>query len=105
MFAAAKSSALPAPKATASVKRCARSAALREPSGRWYAPAGRWRLSRRAALEVGVLSLSADRSAESIFATLGVRENMTVQVLGGFAAGGLISAAKEERAALSLVEK
>ena len=59
----------------------------------------------RAALEAGVLSLSADRSAESIFATLGVRENMTVQVLGAFAAGGLISAAKEERAALLLVEK
>ena len=59
----------------------------------------------RAALEAGVLSLSADRSAESIFATLGVRENMTVQVLGAFASGGLISAAKEERAALSLVEK
>ena len=59
----------------------------------------------RAALEAGVLSLSADRSAESIFATLGVRENMTVQVLGAFASGGLISAAKEERAAVSLVEK
>ena len=59
----------------------------------------------RAALEAGVLSLSADRSAESIFPTLGVRENMTVQVLGTFAAGGLISAAKEQRAALSLVEK
>ncbi len=59
----------------------------------------------RAALEAGILSLSADRSAESIFPTLGVRENMTVQVLGTFAAGGLISAAREERAALSLVEK
>jgi ribose transport system ATP-binding protein len=59
----------------------------------------------RAALEAGILSLSADRSAESIFPTLGVRENMTVQVLGSFAAGGLISAAKEERAASSLVEK
>ena len=34
-----------------------------------------------AALEAGILSLSADRSAESIFPTLSVRENMTVQVL------------------------
>ena len=70
------------------------------------APAGRWRLSRRAPRS----KLASFRSApivpaELIFATLGVRENMTVQVLGGFAAGGLISAAKEERAALSLVEK
>ncbi|MGO9046761.1 MAG: ATP-binding cassette domain-containing protein [Xanthobacteraceae bacterium] len=59
----------------------------------------------RDALEAGILSLSADRSAESIFPTLGVRENMTVQVLGAFATGGLISAARERRVALSLVEK
>ena len=49
----------------------------------------------RDALDAGVLSLSADRAAESIFARLGVRENMTVQVLDEFAAGGLISAPKE----------
>ncbi len=38
----------------------------------------------RAALQAGILSLSADRAAESIFPTLGVRENMTVQVLEQF---------------------
>jgi ribose transport system ATP-binding protein len=59
----------------------------------------------RAALRAGILSLSADRAAESIFPVLGVRENMTVQVLGAFAAGGLISAGKEERAVHSLVDK
>ena len=59
----------------------------------------------RAALEAGVLSLSADRAAESIFPGLGVRENMTVQVLGDFSAGGLISAPKERAASLSLIEK
>ena len=59
----------------------------------------------RDALDAGILSLSADRAAESIFPGLGVRENMTVQVLGKFAAGGLISAAKERAAAVSLIEK
>ena len=59
----------------------------------------------RGALDAGILSLSADRAAESIFPALGVRENMTVQVLGEFARGGLISAPKERAAALALVEK
>jgi ribose transport system ATP-binding protein len=59
----------------------------------------------RGALDAGILSLSADRAAESIFPALGVRENMTVQVLGDFARGGLISAAREEASTLSLVEK
>ena len=59
----------------------------------------------RDALDAGVLSLSADRAAESIFPGLGVRENMTVQVLDKFAAGGLISAPKERAASLSLIEK
>jgi ribose transport system ATP-binding protein len=59
----------------------------------------------RNALDAGVLSLSADRAAESIFPGLGLRENMTVQVLEDFAAGGLISAAKERASTLSLVEK
>jgi len=57
------------------------------------------------ALAAGVLSLSADRAAESIFPGLGVRENMTVQVLAEFATAGIISAPKERAAALSLVEK
>jgi ribose transport system ATP-binding protein len=59
----------------------------------------------RDALDAGILSLSADRAAESIFPGLGVRENMTVQVLGKFATGGLISAPKERAAAVSLIEK
>jgi ribose transport system permease protein/ribose transport system ATP-binding protein len=59
----------------------------------------------RAALDAGILSLSADRVAESIFPTLGVRENMTVQVLDDFARGGLISAAKEQMSTLSLIEQ
>ena len=59
----------------------------------------------RDALDAGILSLSADRAAESIFPGLGVRENMTVQVLQKFATGGLISAPKERASALSLIEK
>ena len=50
----------------------------------------------RDALDAGILSLSADRAAESIFPPLGVRENMTVQVLQDFAAGGLISRARKK---------
>ena len=49
----------------------------------------------RDALDAGIFSLSADRVAESIFPGLGVRENMTVQVLRTFATGGVISAPKE----------
>ena len=59
----------------------------------------------RDALGAGILSLSADRAAESIFPGLGVRENMTVQVLEKFAARGLISAPKERAATVSLIEK
>ena len=36
----------------------------------------------RDALAAGILSLSADRARELVFPALGVRENMTVQVLG-----------------------
>jgi ribose transport system ATP-binding protein len=61
--------------------------------------------SVRGALDGGILSLSADRAAESIFPALGVRENMTVQVLGDFARGGLISAPRERASTLALVEK
>ncbi|MGO8915211.1 MAG: ATP-binding cassette domain-containing protein [Stellaceae bacterium] len=59
----------------------------------------------RDALDAGILSLSGDRAAESIFPALGVRENMTVQVLHSFASGGLISASKERAHACSLVEE
>ena len=58
----------------------------------------------QAALAAGILSLSADRAHESIFPALGVRENMTVQVLEVFANGGVISAAKERTAAAALVD-
>ncbi len=51
--------------------------------------------SPRDALAAGILSLSADRSHESIFPALGVRENMTLQVLESFASGGLVSAPRE----------
>ena len=61
--------------------------------------------SVRGALDAGILSLSADRAAESIFPALGVRENMTVQVLGDFARGGLISAPRERASTLALLEK
>ena len=59
----------------------------------------------RVALDAGILSLSADRAAESIFPALGVRENMTVQVLGDFTRGGLISAQLERATTLSLIER
>jgi ribose transport system ATP-binding protein len=61
--------------------------------------------SPREALDAGILSLSADRTAESIFPALGVRENMTVQALQDFASGGLISAPKERVSALSLIDQ
>ena len=56
-----------------------------------------------AAVAAGILSLSADRSQESIFPVLGVRENMTVQVLESFSAGGIVSARKEQARAAALV--
>ena len=51
---------------------------------------------RRAAraIDGGLLFLSADRSSESVFPELGVRENMTLQVLDRFAGAGLVSARK-----------
>src|SRR5665213_456752 len=58
----------------------------------------------QAALAAGILSLSADRGQESIFPALGVRENMTVQVLEVFASGGIVAAAKERAAATALVD-
>ena len=58
----------------------------------------------QAALAAGILSLSADRGHESIFPALGVRENMTVQVLKGFASAGVVSGVRERAAAASLVD-
>jgi ribose transport system ATP-binding protein len=65
-----------------------------------FAPTG-----PRAALDAGILSLSADRSQESIFPALGVRENMTVQVLERFASAGMVSAPAERARAAALVEQ
>ncbi len=59
----------------------------------------------RDALDTGIFSLSADRAAELIFPGLGVRENMTVQVLQKFATTGVISAPKERASALALIGK
>jgi len=59
----------------------------------------------REAFDDGVMSLSANRPAESIFAPLGVRENMTVQVLEKFATGGVVSASKERERASALVDE
>lgn len=61
--------------------------------------------SPRDAMRAGILSLSGDRAAESIFPALGVRENMTVRVLDGFATGGLVSASKERARAQDLVAR
>jgi ribose transport system ATP-binding protein len=61
--------------------------------------------SPRDALRAGILSLSGDRAAESIFPTMGVRENITVRVLRDFASGGLISAQRERARARELVER
>jgi ribose transport system ATP-binding protein len=61
--------------------------------------------SPREALDAGILSLSADRTAESIFPALGVRENITVQTLQDFASGGLISAPRERVSALTLIDQ
>ncbi len=47
------------------------------------------------ALAAGILSVSADRSEEFVFPALGVRENMTVQVLNDFSAYGLVSSGRE----------
>jgi ribose transport system ATP-binding protein len=59
----------------------------------------------REALAAGVLSLSADRGAESIFPTLGLRENMTVQALPDFVVGGLISAPAERARTRALIDE
>ena len=59
----------------------------------------------RDALNAGILSISADRAAKSIFPPLGVGENITIQVLQQFAASGLISTRAEKSAANALVDE
>jgi ribose transport system ATP-binding protein len=56
------------------------------------------------AVDAGIVFLSADRSAESVFPELGVRENMTLQVLDRFAKAGMVSRKMEEQEAARLVE-
>lgn len=56
-------------------------------------------------IDGGITMLSGDRAAESIFPPLGVRENMTVQVLDDFAIGGFMLARKERERALELVDE
>ncbi len=55
------------------------------------------------ALRAGVLFLSADRGQESTFPELGVRENMTLQKLGDYATGGLVSRQREHHDARGLI--
>ena len=57
------------------------------------------------ALAAGILSVSADRSQELMFPALGVRENMTVQVLDDFAAAGVVSSARERARAQALADE
>jgi ribose transport system ATP-binding protein len=59
----------------------------------------------RDAIGAGLLFLSADRAAESVFPELGVRENITLQVLDRFASAGLVSAAREHEEARALVQE
>ncbi len=59
----------------------------------------------RTAMAGGIMMLSADRAEESIFPALGVRENMTVQILGRFAPGGLVSARQERASAAAMIEE
>jgi ribose transport system ATP-binding protein len=59
----------------------------------------------KGALHAGIMTLSGDRAAEAIFPAMGVRENMTIQVLKDFATAGLISGQKERRRAQALIEE
>jgi ribose transport system ATP-binding protein len=54
------------------------------------------------ALAIGIMSVSADRSQESVFPVLGVRENMTVQALDNFVTYGLVSPVREQSSAQAL---
>jgi ribose transport system ATP-binding protein len=59
----------------------------------------------RDALAAGILSLSSDRAVESIFPALGLRENMTVQVLRALSRLGLVVPSREDRQVRSLVQE
>ena len=51
-----------------------------------------------AALDAGIVYLSADRLSEGLFGTLSVRENATVSALGQFSHGGVVNRRAESRA-------
>jgi ribose transport system ATP-binding protein len=78
-----------------------------EPAQGHIYSAGKWltNASPAEALAAGIFSLSADRSQESMFAALGVRENITVQVVDTFASRGIVSAPKERTQAAALVQE
>lgn len=59
----------------------------------------------KSAIGSGVLMLSGDRGAESIFPVLGVRENMTIQVLEAFSKGGLVVGRRERARVLKLIDE
>ncbi|MEZ5668355.1 MAG: ATP-binding cassette domain-containing protein [Alphaproteobacteria bacterium] len=59
----------------------------------------------RRSIDAGIMMLSGDRAGESIFADLGVRENMTVQVLDSFAKAGFVDGGSERRRAAALVDQ
>ncbi|MEO6098975.1 MAG: ATP-binding cassette domain-containing protein [Tepidiformaceae bacterium] len=57
------------------------------------------------AIRSGIMMLSGNRREESIFPEMGVRENMTIQVLNRFGKLGFISGNKERAAAQGLVDR
>ena len=60
--------------------------------------------SPKRALAAGMMMLSGDRATESIFPALGVRENMTVQVLDEFSVGGVVNQRKERARVAELID-
>lgn len=75
-------------------------------SGRVACDGRRYRLnSPAAALRAGVMLISGDRAREAIFPVLGLRHNMTVQVLNQFGRLGVLAGNGERAAASSLVRQ
>jgi ribose transport system ATP-binding protein len=75
-------------------------------SGRVACDGRRYRLnSPTAALRAGVMLISGDRAREAIFPVLGVRHNMTVQVLDRFGKLGVLAGNGERAAASRLVRQ
>lgn len=60
--------------------------------------------SPKRAIAAGMMMLSGDRTSESIFPALGVRENMTVQVLDEFSIGGVVIQRKERARVAELID-